>query len=65
MAPDASSACTAKYESFLVTWIVVSKPCFGTVVTGTRCARSGPASTCHEATSVAPFQLAYTVVAPS
>ena len=32
------------------------------IPTGATVPRLGPASTCHEATLVAPFQLAYTVV---
>src|SRR5262249_19960613 len=62
--PEASRARTARNGWLVVTWIAVSNPCLGAVVSGARCNRSGPASTDQDATSVAPFQLAYTVIWP-
>src|SRR5579859_4389938 len=62
--PPEPSACTAKYWSWLGSTIAVSKPDFGTVPSGASVLEVGPPRTCQAATSVAPFQLAYSERAP-
>src|SRR2546423_1512789 len=58
MPPVASSAWSATYGSLVCTAIVVSKPCFTTVVSAVSVVGEDPESTRQEATAVAPFQLA-------
>jgi len=60
-APAAFSACAATYDSPLGATRVVSNPSFGALATAVRCVDDGPPYKRQLATSVAPFQLAYTV----
>jgi hypothetical protein len=53
-----SSACTSKYGPLLDTCIVVSNDVLGNCSTGESDPGLALASTRHEATAVAPFQLA-------
>src|SRR5438552_8605140 len=56
--PAASSACTAIESAFVSARSVVSNPAaFCGPPTGSRLFVSSPASTCHDSTPVAPFQL--------
>ncbi len=66
--PFASSALLSTYTAAALTYTlgvvsvaVVSKPLFGTVASGVSVVGDSPASSCHDATSVAPFQLVWTV----
>ena len=65
--PPAPSACTARYGPVVPDGnaIAVSKPLRAVSATDARADALAPASSRHEATCVAPFQLAYTVVLPS
>src|SRR5580704_12778594 len=62
--PAAPSACTATYGPTVPagTGIAVSKPLRGTCATVARLEALAPVSSLQALTSVAPFQLAYTVV---
>lgn len=63
--PSASSACTAATGARAGTGIAVSKPVRGASASGRSVVARSPASTRQLATSVAPFQLANTVIPPS
>src|ERR1041385_5540310 len=63
--PEAPSACTAKTGATLATVVAVSKLLTGTSAIIEREAGERPASIRQPCTPVAPFQLAYTVVAPA
>ena len=56
--PDEPIACTAKYGASLGSGTPVSKPLRPASVSGASEAGVPPASTVHDATLVAPFQLA-------
>ena len=64
--PFEASACTSKSPTPVGAEIDVSKPCFqGRVWSGTSVFALVPASTRHDATAVAPFQLDHSSVVPS
>ena len=56
--PFRLSATAAAYRAASGTGRTVSKPRLGTVARGSSRSGDGPVRSCHEPTSVAPFQLA-------
>src|SRR5829696_10317879 len=63
--PVRSLAFTPMYGSSVCAVITVSKPFLGTEAVGSNRSSPGPARTCQVATSVAPFQLTYSVTSSS
>src|SRR5206468_12023981 len=60
--PAESSACTATYRYFFGRVVELSKSTAGISACAASASGRGPAMTRQDATSVAPFQLAYTIV---